>query len=744
MKVPGFFKRRPRPAHPDNSATPPEKQPSGFIQRLFRSRSTRATSPLPSDSPPPAAQPDAASVPAEAKPPGFLRRLYLLWKAQPVVARARDNVLPTDARLGRRAIIIRLLRQVRALWGFLIFATLVRILNHMMGIAIIGMAAWGIGQITLGAESTFQSYVHTYFVINLVLFGVAKGIFFYLEQYIGSSVALRLMANLRSQLYYHLEPLAPGGLSQARSGDIVSRAITDVDRLEVFYGQTIGATAVAVAIPLISTFAISLFNTWLALLFIPFVVGVGLVVPFIIDDLTKRHSPRLRTAAAEVSANLIDILQGLREIVSLGGAAQKRHAIRVRDERLVKVQGRIADVTGLQDALVDAIVGMCIVTLLLAGMMLVGLGQMPLAEIPAVLAIAFATFGPMSGALNVVNAVNQAIVSGNRLFTIMDQAPLVQETATTMPPGPIEPSIEFDHVTFSYPTSGNFLLSETVPLSPARSLRETNGGTLTPNGEQTAMPRVDPNGNRGQHLPVSLPDSVQPGKPPEVHHDLTFTIAPGQTVALVGPSGAGKTTVVNLLLRFWDRDSGHIRIGGVDVRDFPLEELRRMVAVVSQRTYIFNTSIKENLLIGKPDATDAEIEQAARSANIHDFIASLPNGYHTHVGEMGARLSGGQRQRLAIARALIKDAPILILDEATSNLDAISEHEIQKSIHELMRGRTTMIIAHRLSTVVGADEILVIDGGRIVERGTHAQLLRQKGVYARLFASQQDDLQYVE
>ncbi len=744
MKLPGFLKRRPRPAPVDGSTPQTATPQRGFLKRFRRSRSTEPAQPVAFTETTIAAPSDPAAVPAEAKPPGLLRRLYLLWKAQPVIARARDSVLPADARLGRRAIIIRLLQQVRALWGFLIFATLVRVLNHMMGIAIIGMAAWGIGQITLGMESTFQSYVQTYFVINLVLFGVVKGIFFYLEQYIGSSVALRLMADLRSQLYYRLEPLAPGGLSQARSGDIVSRAITDVDRLEVFYGQTIGATVVAVVIPLISIFAISRFNIWLALLFIPFVVGVGLVVPFITDDLTKRHSPKLRTAAAEVSANLIDILQGLREIVSLGGAAQKRHAIRVRDERLVKVQGRIADVTGLQDALVDAIVGMCIVTLLLAGMMLVGLGQMPLAEIPAVLAIAFATFGPMAGALNVVNAVNQAIVSGSRLFAIMDQVPLVQETATTMPPEPIEPSIEFDRVTFSYPTTGNFLLSETVPLTSGSPPRETNGGTVKPNGEQPALPQVDTNGNGGQHLPLSLPDSVQPGKLPEVHHELTFTIAPGQTVALVGPSGAGKTTVVNLLLRFWDRDSGHIRIGGVDVRDFPLEELRRKIAVVSQRTYIFNTSIKENLLIGKPDATDAEIEQAARSANIHDFIASLPDGYHTHVGEMGARLSGGQRQRLAIARALIKDAPILVLDEATSNLDAISEHEIQKSIHQLMHGRTTLIIAHRLSTVVGADEILVMDGGRIVERGQHAQLLQQKGMYARLFASQQDDLQYVE
>jgi ABC-type multidrug transport system fused ATPase/permease subunit len=217
---------------------------------------------------------------------------------------------------------------------------------------------------------------------------------------------------------------------------------------------------------------------------------------------------------------------------------------------------------------------------------------------------------------------------------------------------------------------------------------------------------------------------------------LSFDVPAGRKLALVGASGCGKSTVVNLLLRFWDVDRGRVRLGDFDVRDFPLEDLRARITVVSQRTMIFNMSIRENLRLGNPDADDAQIEHAARLANLHGFITSLPDGYATQLGEMGVKLSGGQRQRLAIARSLLKDAPVLILDEATSNLDVENEREIQGAIQRLTQGRTTLVIAHRLSTVINADAILVMDQGRIVGRGSHAELLAAGGVYARLLAHQ--------
>ena len=214
-------------------------------------------------------------------------------------------------------------------------------------------------------------------------------------------------------------------------------------------------------------------------------------------------------------------------------------------------------------------------------------------------------------------------------------------------------------------------------------------------------------------------------------HDISFTVEPGSTVALVGPSGGGKSTICALLPRFYDVLSGSVKVDGVDVRDWPVKALRSSIGIVQQDLYMFSGTVRDNIIYGKPDATQAEIEEAAKRANIHDFIMTLPDGYNSYVGERGVRLSGGQKQRLAIARVFLKNPPVLILDEATSALDNESEKHIQTALRELSRGRTTLVIAHRLSTIRHADKIIAIEDGRIAEIGTHAELLQNNGIYAK-------------
>jgi ATP-binding cassette subfamily C protein CydCD len=227
-----------------------------------------------------------------------------------------------------------------------------------------------------------------------------------------------------------------------------------------------------------------------------------------------------------------------------------------------------------------------------------------------------------------------------------------------------------------------------------------------------------------------------PGQTRRALSDVSFEIPAGKTVALVGTSGAGKTTTAQLLMRFWDADSGRITLNGADLRDYKLDELRRLIALVAQDTYLFNDSLRANILIARPEASEAELQAAIRHASLSDLVAALPDGLDSPVGERGTALSGGQRQRVAIARAFLKDAPILVLDEATSHLDAVNEQAVRRALDLLQSDRTTIVIAHRLSTVRDADLIVVLDAGRVAETGTHASLLAKNGLYARLVSRQ--------
>jgi ATP-binding cassette subfamily C protein CydCD len=319
--------------------------------------------------------------------------------------------------------------------------------------------------------------------------------------------------------------------------------------------------------------------------------------------------------------------------------------------------------------------GVGTLAVLATGAFLVSNHMLPRTQLPLATLLALASFAPVLNLATVSKQLAETVAAARRVFAVHDEPVVVADG-----PGVGEVSeqeVRFEAVTFAY------------GANEAQALR-----------------------------------------------DVSFSIEAGQTVALVGRSGAGKTTAAHLLMRFWDPQSGRIVLGGHDLREFGLDDLRRRIAIVAQDTYLFNTSLRENIALGRPDASEEQIIHAARLANAHDFIMTLPDGYDTVVGERGLQLSGGQRQRIAIARALLKDASILILDEATSHLDTESERQVRLALETLIEGRTTLVIAHRLSTVRDANRIIVLEDGSVAEQGSHAELLARGGIYAQLVAAQ--------
>jgi ATP-binding cassette subfamily C protein CydCD len=379
---------------------------------------------------------------------------------------------------------------------------------------------------------------------------------------------------------------------------------------------------------------------------------------------------------------MVDSVQGLRTLVAFGRGPARLAEIAENGRRLSEYQLRLLRQQTGQSAGIEALTGLGGLAVLATGVWLSSHGALAPTLLPLATLLALSAFGPVTDLAKVAKQLVETLAAARRLFAVHDEpVTILNGPGVALPRGPrggaLPAAVRFEDVTFTY----------------------------------------------------------GPGEP-QALRGVSFAVEPGQTIAIVGRSGAGKTTATQLLLRFWDPDCGRIVLAGHDLREFALDDLRAHVALVAQDTYLFNASLRENLRLARPDATQAELDEAIRLANAWDFVAALPEGYDTVVGERGLQLSGGQRQRIAIARALLKNAPILVLDEATSHLDAENERQVRAALDQLMRGRTTLVIAHRLSTVRHADKIVVLDAGRVAEEGTHDGLLARGGIYAHLIAAQ--------
>jgi ATP-binding cassette subfamily C protein CydCD len=486
-------------------------------------------------------------------------------------------------------------------------------------------------------------------------------------------MAYRLLAEMRIELFAKLDRLAPAYLLRRRSGDLLALATQDVETVEYFYAHTIAPAFVAVLIPA-GVIALLAGIAWpLAIVLLPFLAWAGLAPVFARREI-DRLGREARGALGQIGAHLTETIQGLAELAAFQ-AIGRRRSVFLADIAAYQArrQALLRDLAA-QTAGLEIAMGIGGLAVALLGASLGARGWFDHQWLPLLVLVSVAAFMPVADISQVGRQLADTIASTRRLRVVESEPEPIADGAL---PVPASPEVHFEAVRFTY---------------PGRAVRALDG--------------------------------------------ISFEMRPGCTVAVVGASGAGKSTVANLLLRFWDPEAGRITLGGTDLRSLRLDDLRQHIALVAQDTYLFNDTLAANIRLAKREVSEADVRRAVDRAALGDFVDRLPDGLATRVGERGVQLSGGQRQRVAIARAFLKDAPILILDEATSHLDTISEQQIRTALDELMAKRTSLIIAHRLSTVQSADTILVMEAGRVIEAGTHTALLGFRGTYSRLVAHQ--------
>lgn len=546
---------------------------------------------------------------------------------------------------------------------------------------LLGMAAYLIAAAALGP--LLISLTLPIYIVRFM--SVARAGSRYAERVVSHNVTFRLLARLRVWAYSRLEPLAPSHLLTYRSGDVLTRLVSDVEELQNVYLRIVAPIFVAVAIVLLTFGLFTIFSPILAWVALAFLVSTGIGVSLLAAALSRGSGKQQLTVRSELNMQVVDGIQGIQDLLAFGRAEDQQRKLANLDSMLGRIQRRMAYISGLQLALNDGLMNLALCALLILSIPLVTSGAISGVYLGFLALVILASFEAIQPLTQAFQFLGHSLAAGERVFKLADTTPLITEPTIPLRSVDIRSSagstLEFEHVHFAYQADEREVLSE-----------------------------------------------------------INFSIAPGSRVAIVGPSGSGKSTLVRLALRFWDPTSGTVLLNGHDVRKYALADLRNLIGVVAQDTYLFNDTIRGNLLLGRPDASDSEIKHVLEQAQLTNFVDQLPQGLQTWVGEHGLRLSGGERQRLAIARALLKNAPLLILDEATANLDPVTEAALLEALAELMRGRTTLMITHRLTALEQMDTILVLDHGKISEQGTHDQLMQAEGLYRQMFDLQNGEL----
>ena len=575
---------------------------------------------------------------------------------------------------GRLRDTLRLLAVLQGKGSILALGILVGVLNQTSVIACAGVGTYIIGAAITGTPyEQWQPALWT--LIGLV---AASALLAWLEMWLSHDFAYRVLADLRNRVYDALARLAPFSSARDRSGNTTATAMSDVETLEWFYAHTLGSLVVSTLVPTAVLLALGWFLPVLSLLLAPLVLAVGLV-PALLQARARQQGAALRHKVAQVHAEVIDAVQGLRELVVFGAGGTRGERLDRVGHNLIADQIAYGKRAGLERAIAGGLTALGMLIALAASASAVSRGALDPELFPVAVILAGAVFGPVAGLSANFGNLGAIASAAERVFSLIQRPSLVTDLGTH----PLElaepPAIEVADLCFHYP---------------------------------------------------EVPEAAL--------NDVSFVLQPGENLAVVGHSGAGKSTLTHLLMRFYDPNRGTIRMNGIDVREVPVESLRRQIAWVPQDLFLFNDSIEKNIALARPGASREAVIEAARLAMAHEFIEALPNGYATTVGERGVQLSGGQRQRLALARAFLLDAPVLILDEAVSSLDSENEARVQAALNQLRRNRTTLTIAHRLSTILTADRILLLDRGRVVGQGSHQELLARCPAYRDLIAGQHD------
>lgn len=511
-------------------------------------------------------------------------------------------------------------------------------------------------------------------IVGVRFFGISRGIFRYIERYISHEVTFSLLAKFRVWFFSSVAPLVPVKISKYKSGDLLNRAVADIESLEHFFVRVISPPIVAIMVLLLFVFLFGFYSFYYSLIIAFFYLSAAIGIPALTFYLSKNIGSKLVELQGKLSELAVDQVQGVADLLVYGQEEKYCKTFYLLNEEYTSLQRRMALISGLNDSLIGLLMNFAVVFILtiaipdvtsgfLDGVYLSVLALGTMAVFEAVL--------PLPASLQYLEKTAKA---AEEVFEVENIKPVNLKVVNEQIPNKF--NIEFKNIHFAYD--------------------ERN----------------------------------------KIYENLSLTLPEKSITAIVGTSGAGKSTLINLLVKFWQYDKGNILIGGIDLTNISDKILNNLIAVAPQNTHLFNLSIKENLRFAKQNATEDEIISACKKADLHNFIETLPNKYDELIGEQGLKISGGQRQRISIARAILKDTPIIIFDEPTSDLDAITESKLMKTFYELAKTKTVLIITHRLVHLKNVNKIAVMRNGNIVETKNHVELLKLNGFYKKLFDSQ--------